>query len=65
MNKNQVSGRVEQAKGAVKEVAGKAVGNASLEAEGNVQKNMGKAEKHFGDARENAKDRAKDAIDKL
>ncbi len=65
MNKNQVSGRIEQAGGAVKEVAGKATGNASLEAKGNVQKNSGKAEGHLGDARERAKDNAKRTIDNL
>lgn len=65
MNKDQVTGRVEEAKGAIKEVAGKVLGNKSLEAEGNVQKNLGKAEKTMGDLREDAKDKAKDAIDKM
>ena len=65
MNKNQVSGRVEEAKGAVKEMAGKAVVNTSLQAEGNVQKNMGKAEKNLADAREDAKDKLKNAVDQL
>ena len=38
MNKDQVKGRVEQAKGAVKETTGKAVGDRNLQAEGKVDK---------------------------
>ena len=34
MNKDQIKGRVEQATGKVKEVAGKVVGNDRLETEG-------------------------------
>jgi uncharacterized protein YjbJ (UPF0337 family) len=49
MNKHQVTGRVEEAKGALKEVAGKVTGNTKLEVEGKVQKNVGKAEAKAGD----------------
>ena len=49
MNKHQVTGRIEEATGALKEVAGKVVGNEKLEAEGIVQKNIGKAEAKAGD----------------
>ncbi len=38
MNKDQVKGRVAKAKGTVKELAGKTVGNKELEAKGKVQK---------------------------
>ena len=55
MNKEQVKGRYEEAKGAVKEVAGKAVGNKDLEAEGNIQKNVGKVEAGVADLREDIK----------
>jgi uncharacterized protein YjbJ (UPF0337 family) len=65
MNKNQVTGRVEEAKGAVKEAAGKLVNNDKLQAEGAVQKNAGKVEKNLADAHEKVKDQAKDAADKL
>lgn len=61
MNKDQVSGRVEQAKGAVKETTGKAVGNKDLEAEGSVDKAAGKTQATFGDAKE----KVKSAIDKI
>ena len=63
MNKDQVKGRVEEAKGKVKEVAGKVTGKADLEAEGIVQKNTGKFQAGVGDAKEKAKDAAKDALD--
>ncbi|MFP5407156.1 MAG: CsbD family protein [Gammaproteobacteria bacterium] len=60
MNKDQVKGRAEEAKGTVKEVAGKAVGNEKLESEGKVDKAAGKVQSGYGDAKENVKD----AIDK-
>ena len=49
MKKEQVTGRVEEAKGAVKEAVGKAVGNTKMQAEGNIEKNAGKAEAAAGD----------------
>ena len=50
MNKDQVQGRVEEVKGTVKEVAGHAVGNKSLESEGATQKIVGKVQADVGDA---------------
>ncbi|MEO8079487.1 MAG: CsbD family protein [Caldimonas sp.] len=61
MNKDQVKGSAEQAKGTIKETVGKAVGNRELEAEGSVDKAAGKVQKTYGDAKENVKD----GIDKL
>ena len=49
MNKHQVTGRVEEATGAVKEAAGKLVGNKELEVKGMLEKNAGKAEAKAGD----------------
>lgn len=40
--KEQVKGASQQAKGKVKETAGKAVGNPRLQVEGNLEKNVGK-----------------------
>ena len=60
MNKDQVKGRVEQAKGAVKETTGKVVGNPELEAKGTVDKASGKVQATYGDAKE----KVKGAIDK-
>lgn len=56
MNKDQVKGRYEEAKGKVKEVAGKAVGNESLEIKGKIQKDAGKVRAGVGDLKEEAKD---------
>jgi uncharacterized protein YjbJ (UPF0337 family) len=61
MNKDQVQGRVDQAKGAVKDAAGKAVGNDRLQAEGKLDKASGKIQSGVGDTKE----KVKDAVDKL
>ena len=60
MNKDQVKGRVEQAKGSVKENAGKALGDRELQSEGKVDKAVGKTQATYGDAKE----KVKNAIDK-
>ncbi|MGO9991347.1 MAG: CsbD family protein [Steroidobacteraceae bacterium] len=52
INKDQVQGRVDEVKGAIKETAGKLVGDASLQAKGNIQKNLGKAQAKIGDVKE-------------
>lgn len=56
MNKNQVKGRVREAKGFIKEVAGKLVGNEKLEEEGKVQKILGEAQAEIGDVKQDRKD---------
>ena len=61
MNKDQVKGRVEEAKGSIKEAAGKVVGNPNLRDEGTLDKAAGKAQAGFGDAKE----KVKSAIDKV
>jgi len=65
MNKHQVEGRVDEAKGKVKEVAGRVVGNENLEAEGLTDQAKGKVQSGYGDAKEGTKDAAKKGIDKL
>jgi uncharacterized protein YjbJ (UPF0337 family) len=60
MNKDQVKGRVEQAKGSVKENAGKALGDRELQGEGKADKAAGKTQATYGDAKE----KVKSAIDK-
>ena len=59
INKEQIKGRVEEVKGAIKEKAGKLVGNEKLETEGNVQKNIGKAQAKFGDVKHDVKELSK------
>lgn len=61
MNKDQVKGRVDQAAGKVKEETGDLLGNKRMENEGRVDKNAGKTQAGYGDAKE----KTKDAIDKL
>lgn len=56
MNKDQVKGRVTEAKGKIKEVAGKLVGNEKLEAKGKAQRIVGKARAKFGDVKKDVKD---------
>jgi uncharacterized protein YjbJ (UPF0337 family) len=55
MNKDQVKGRVEEATGKMKEAAGRATGNPDLEDRGTVQKVGGKAQKAYGDVKEDLK----------
>ena len=65
MNKDQVEGRLDQAKGALKEAAGKLVGNERLQGEGLADKASGKTQATYGDAKEDLKDGAKKVVDKL
>lgn len=65
MNKDQVEGRKDQTVGKAKELAGKLVGNDKLEAEGLADQASGKVQTVYGDAKEKAKDAAKDLINKI
>lgn len=65
MNKDQTEGRMDQAKGKIKEGAGKLVGNERMKAEGQAAQAKGKVQSTWGDAREEVKDETKDQIDKL
>ncbi|XAH25746.1 CsbD family protein [Xylophilus sp. GW821-FHT01B05] len=65
MNKNQVEGRAEQAKGKIKELAGKMVGNQRLQGEGLAEQAEGKARAAYGNAKEAVKDGIKRTADKL
>jgi uncharacterized protein YjbJ (UPF0337 family) len=48
MDKDRVKGSVEQTKGQVKEVAGKAVGDSKLETEGKADQVKGKVQNAVG-----------------
>ena len=65
MNKDQVAGRVEEANGKLKEVAGKVVGNEKLQGEGLADQAAGKVQKTYGDVKEKTKDAIKSGADKL
>ena len=64
MNKDQVKGRVETAKGDVKEAAGKLVGNHKLQAEGLAEQAAGKAQSTAGDVKAKVGNAVKKALDK-
>ena len=48
MDKDRIQGSAEQAKGKIKEVAGKVTGDAKLESEGNAEKTAGKIQNAVG-----------------
>jgi uncharacterized protein YjbJ (UPF0337 family) len=58
MDKDRVEGKMEQAKGAVKEGVGKMTGDTQTEAEGKAEKAAGKVQNAVG----NAKDAVRDAL---
>lgn len=61
MDKDRVSGAVDQAKGAVKDTVGKMTGDTKLQADGKADKAAGKVESAIG----GAKDTARDALKKV
>jgi uncharacterized protein YjbJ (UPF0337 family) len=59
MNKDRIEGSMDQAKGKVKEVAGKVTGDTKLETEGKADQVKGKVQNTIG----GMKDSVKEAID--
>ncbi len=59
MDKDRTSGALKQAKGAVKEMAGKITGDAKTQAEGRAEKTAGKIQNVVG----SAKDSLREAMD--
>jgi len=59
VHKDQIEGAGKQAKGAVKEAAGKLTGDRKLEAEGKIDKAAGKIQGEVGKAKEAARDALK------
>ena len=58
MDKDRIKGSADQAKGSIKDVTGRLVGDAKLQAEGKVDKAKGKV----GNAIGGAKDAVRDAV---
>jgi uncharacterized protein YjbJ (UPF0337 family) len=58
-NKDQIRGRIKEAKGKLKEAAGKLLGNERLQTKGRAQKTLGKAQAKFGDVKQQVKDKSK------
>jgi len=65
MNKDELEGKAEKAKGYVKEKAGEIVDNPDLEAEGAVDRAEGEAKDAFGKARRKAGEAIEDLGDKV
>ena len=59
INKDQVQGRIEATKGAIKETTGRVMGNPTLEVKGNIEKNLGKVQGKVGDIRADMKKQPK------
>jgi uncharacterized protein YjbJ (UPF0337 family) len=56
MDRNRVAGAAKQAKGAVKETIGKAVGDSKLQADGKAEKAAGKLQNAVGGVSDSVRD---------
>ena len=56
VDENRVSGAIDQAKGAIKDAAGKVMGDTKLQAEGKADKAAGKTESTVGGAKDAVRD---------
>ena len=65
MNKDELEGKVEKAKGYVKEKAGQAVGDRDLEAEGAADRTAGEAQEAFGKAKRKVGEAVEDVGKKI
>jgi uncharacterized protein YjbJ (UPF0337 family) len=59
MHKDEMKGAAKDAKGSVKEAAGRATGDERLEAEGTADKTAGKVQKGVGNLKEAARNALK------
>ena len=59
MDKDRISGAAHQAKGAIKETAGKVTGDGKLQAEGAAEKAAGKVQNAIGGAKDAIRESAK------
>ncbi len=64
-NKDEVKGKLDQAKGAVKENVGRVVNDRDLEAEGQADRAGGKVQEGFGTARRKVGEAINDVGDAL
>ncbi|NHA14639.1 CsbD family protein [Thioalkalivibrio sp. XN279] len=56
MDKHQIKGQMHKAKGKVKEVTGRTIGNDEMEREGKVEHAKGSAQKAYGDLKTDVKE---------
>jgi uncharacterized protein YjbJ (UPF0337 family) len=59
MDKDRIEGSATQAKGALKQAAGKITGDAKLQAEGSAEKTKGKLQNAVGGAKDALRDATK------
>jgi uncharacterized protein YjbJ (UPF0337 family) len=64
-NKDEVKGKFDQAKGAVKENVGRAVGDSDLEADGAADRAGGNVQQGYGEAKRKVGDAIKDVGDAI
>ncbi len=62
-NRDEVEGNVDQAKGAVKENVGRAIGDRDMETEGAADRAGGKVQEGYGEAKRKVGDAIKDIGD--
>lgn len=55
MNQDQIKGHLNQAKGKIKQVTGKLLGDDALLAEGKINQTVGQVQASLGDLKEKAK----------
>ncbi|OLB93266.1 MAG: hypothetical protein AUH30_20420 [Candidatus Rokubacteria bacterium 13_1_40CM_68_15] len=65
MNKDEMEGKVEKAKGYVKEKTGQVIGNPDLEDEGAAERTAGKAQEAIGKAKRKAGEAIEDLGEKI
>ncbi|MDQ3134763.1 MAG: CsbD family protein [Acidobacteriota bacterium] len=64
-NKDEVKGNLDQAKGAVKENVGRAIGDRDMETEGQADRAGGKVQEGYGEAKRNVGEAVKDVGDAI
>jgi uncharacterized protein YjbJ (UPF0337 family) len=64
-NKDEVEGKFDQAKGAVKENVGDAIGDRDMEAEGAADRAKGNLQEGYGEAKRKVGDAIKDVGDAI
>ncbi len=60
MDREHVKGAADKAKGAIKDAAGKVMGDQKLQAEGKIDKAKGAAHNLLGDVKDAARDASRD-----
>ena len=64
-NRDEMEGKFDQAKGAVKENVGRAIDDRDMEAEGQADRTGGKVQEGFGEAKRKVGDAIKDVGDSI